>query len=142
MNSYLWFMVYIYILSIVILGNWVYYWLCEYLFVGWWWLEHYFYFPIQLGIIISIDFHIFQRGSNHQPVWVLMGLRSPNTDIHIYIYSYICSLINPLIHELIDWFVMLYWFIYTYVVYKFTCTYVYIYIYIHICICMYMYVWI
>ena len=31
-------------------------------------LEHQFYFPIQLGIIIPIDFHIFQRGSNHQPV--------------------------------------------------------------------------
>ena len=62
---------------------------------------------------------------------------------YIYIYSYICSLINPLIHELIDWFVMLYWFIYTYVVYTFTCTYVYIYIYIYtyvyVCICMYEY---
>ena len=26
-----------------------------------------FYFPIQLGIIIPIDVHIFRRGSNHQP---------------------------------------------------------------------------
>ena len=35
---------------------------------GWWWLEHEFYFPIQLGIIIPIDFHIFQRSWNRQPV--------------------------------------------------------------------------
>ena len=33
-------------------------------------LEHEFYFPIYLGnVIIPIDFHIFQRGSNHQPVY-------------------------------------------------------------------------
>ena len=31
-------------------------------------LEHEFYFSIQLGIIIPTDFHIFQRGWNHQPV--------------------------------------------------------------------------
>ena len=31
-------------------------------------LEHQFYFPINIGLlIIPIDFHIFQRGSNHQP---------------------------------------------------------------------------
>ena len=30
-------------------------------------LEHFLFFHI-LGIIIPIDFHIFQRGSNHQPV--------------------------------------------------------------------------
>ena len=28
-----------------------------------------FYFPIYWEIIIPIDFHIFQRGSNHQPLW-------------------------------------------------------------------------
>ena len=33
---------------------------------GWWWLEHDLYFSIQLGIIIPIDFHIFQRCWNHQ----------------------------------------------------------------------------
>ena len=32
-----------------------------------------FYFPINIGfIIIPIDFHIFQRGSNHQPGLVLL----------------------------------------------------------------------
>jgi hypothetical protein len=30
-------------------------------------LEHEFYFSIQLGMIIPTDFHIFQRGWNHQP---------------------------------------------------------------------------
>ena len=30
------------------------------------------YFPIQLGIIIPIDFHIFQRVWNHQPVNITM----------------------------------------------------------------------
>ena len=30
-------------------------------------LEHFLFFHI-LGIIIPTDFHIFQRGSNHQPV--------------------------------------------------------------------------
>ena len=46
-----------------------------------WWFETLFIFHI-LGIIIPTDFHIFQRGSNHQP------------DIVIYIYSiqYTCSL--------------------------------------------------
>jgi hypothetical protein len=40
-------------------------------------LEHEFYFSIQLGIIIPTDFHIFQRGWNHQPVirfFVLNGI--------------------------------------------------------------------
>jgi hypothetical protein len=32
-------------------------------------LEHDFYFSI-LGIMIPTDFHIFQMGSNHQPVIV------------------------------------------------------------------------
>ena len=32
-------------------------------------LEHFLFSHI-LGIIIPIDFHIFQRGSNHQPVYV------------------------------------------------------------------------
>ena len=31
-------------------------------------LEHLDYYSIQLGIIIPIDFHIFQRGWTHQPV--------------------------------------------------------------------------
>ena len=31
-----------------------------------WWFGTFFIFPI-LGRIIPIDFHIFQRGSNHQP---------------------------------------------------------------------------
>ena len=36
---------------------------------GWWVGCHEFYFPINIGLlIIPIDFHIFQRGSNHQPV--------------------------------------------------------------------------
>ena len=32
-------------------------------------LEHEFYFSVYLGRILPTDFHIFQRGSNHQPVW-------------------------------------------------------------------------
>ena len=36
---------------------------------GWWFGTMDFYdFPFQLGRIIPTDFHIFQRGSNHQPV--------------------------------------------------------------------------
>ena len=36
---------------------------------GWWFGCHEFYFPINIGfLIIPTDFHIFQRGSNHQPV--------------------------------------------------------------------------
>ena len=34
---------------------------------GWWWLEHGFYFSHILGISIPIDFHIVQRGWDHQP---------------------------------------------------------------------------
>ena len=33
-------------------------------------LEHGFYFSIQLGIIIPTDFHIFQSGWKHQPVYI------------------------------------------------------------------------
>ena len=33
-----------------------------------WWFGCHFLFSHILGIIIPIDFHIFQRGSNHQPV--------------------------------------------------------------------------
>ena len=40
-------------------------------------LEHVF-FSIQLGIILPFDFHIFQRGWNHQPDYV-----------YVYIYIYI-----------------------------------------------------
>ena len=36
------------------------------------WLP-FFIFPLILGIIIPIDFHIFQRGSNHQPVMGFYG---------------------------------------------------------------------
>ena len=37
-------------------------------FAGWWFGCHECYFPIHIGfIIIPIDFHIFQRGSKHQP---------------------------------------------------------------------------
>ena len=32
-----------------------------------WWFGCHFLFSHILGIIIPIDFHIFQRGSNHQP---------------------------------------------------------------------------
>ena len=35
-------------------------------------LEHEFYFSIQLGIIIPIDFHILPRGWNHQPENIYM----------------------------------------------------------------------
>ena len=44
---------------------------------GWWFGCHEFYFPIHIGfLIIPIDFHIFQRGSNHQPAshWCLQFL--------------------------------------------------------------------
>ena len=35
---------------------------------GWWFGCHELCFPINIGfLIIPIDFHIFQRGSNHQP---------------------------------------------------------------------------
>ena len=50
-------------------------WLMFQAAVGWWWytdlvggLVAIFYFPHILGIIIPIDFHIFQRGWNHQRV--------------------------------------------------------------------------
>ena len=39
---------------------------------GWWWLEHGYYFPYisYIGnVIIPADFHIFQRGWNHQPAY-------------------------------------------------------------------------
>ena len=38
------------------------------IFPGWWFGCH-FSFSHILGIIIPIDFHIFQKGSNHQPEW-------------------------------------------------------------------------
>ena len=38
---------------------------------GWWWLEHNFYdFPYIGNVIIPTDEHIFQRGWNHQPVYI------------------------------------------------------------------------
>ena len=37
------------------------------IWTGWWFGCHFLFSHI-LGIIIPIDFHIFQRGSNHQPV--------------------------------------------------------------------------
>ena len=40
-------------------------WWC---YSGWWWLEHGFDFPFHIwDVILPIDFHIFQRGWNHQP---------------------------------------------------------------------------
>jgi hypothetical protein len=38
-----------------------------------WWFETFFIFHI-LGIIIPTDFHIFQRGSNHQPDIVIYSI--------------------------------------------------------------------
>ena len=52
---------------------------CFFFFAGWWFGCHECYFPIHIGfIIIPIDFHIFQRDSNHQPVcnWGLIGMNS------------------------------------------------------------------
>ena len=44
---------------------------CHSIIAGWWFGCHFFNFPINIGfVIIPIDFHIFQRGSNHQPVIV------------------------------------------------------------------------
>ena len=37
-------------------------------FMSGWWFGCHFLFSHILGTIIPIDFHIFQRGSNHQPV--------------------------------------------------------------------------
>ena len=42
-------------------------------FAGWW-FETFFLFSHILGVIIPIDVHIFQRGSNHQPVCRLQSL--------------------------------------------------------------------
>ena len=36
-----------------------------------WWFGTFFIFPYIGNLIIPIDFHIFQRASNHQPVVVL-----------------------------------------------------------------------
>ena len=44
-------------------------------------LEH---FSIQLGRIVPTDFHIFQRGSNHQ-----LDVYIYNIETYIYIYKYI-----------------------------------------------------
>ena len=42
-------------------------------FSGWWFGCHLAYFPINIGfLIIPIDFHIFQRGSNHQPDFTVL----------------------------------------------------------------------
>jgi hypothetical protein len=47
---------------------------------GLWWLEPWYFewlsIYIILGIIIPTDFHIFQRGWNHQPVTILGGLKN------------------------------------------------------------------
>ena len=63
-----------------IIGQWKYFpdfwhtqniaWFLNWL-PDWWWLEHVLFFHI-LGIIIPVDFHIFQRVWNHQPAshWV------------------------------------------------------------------------
>ena len=49
-----------------------------------------------LGIIIPVDFHIFRRGSNHQPVLLTILLLVSQYQIlchydTIYIYIYICT---------------------------------------------------
>ena len=50
---------------------------------GWGWLEHVLFVHI-LGIIIPTDFHIFQRGWNHQPViygtWNILGIHGMSHD--------------------------------------------------------------
>ena len=44
---------------------------------GWWWLELDCYFSISVGnFIVPIDFHIFQRGWNHQTVMLLIVINS------------------------------------------------------------------
>ena len=40
-----------------------------YVYTGWW-FGTFFIFPYLGNLIIPIDFHIFQRGSNHQPVYI------------------------------------------------------------------------
>ena len=45
--------------------------MCIYIYILVGGLEHFLFSHI-LGIIIPIDVHIFQRGSNHQPVYIYM----------------------------------------------------------------------
>ena len=47
------------------------------IYAGWWFGCHVLLSQI-LGIIIPIDFHIFQRGSDHQPVWYFIILNMLN----------------------------------------------------------------
>jgi hypothetical protein len=42
--------------------------LFPYEFLSGWWFATFFIFPYIGNVIIPTDFHIFQRGSNHQPV--------------------------------------------------------------------------
>ena len=48
-----------------------------------WWFGTSILFAHILGIIIPIDFHIFQRGSNHQPVYVV-GVPPKIVNLHTF----------------------------------------------------------
>ena len=47
-----------------------------------------------LGIIIPIDFHIFQRGWNHQPVMNICMIMKYNIMIHLYMMTYLWAFIR------------------------------------------------
>ena len=57
---------------------------------GWWFGCHLDYFPRNIGnVIIPIDFHIFQRGSNHQPVMCFFLFPSEYTTRNWFISQYL-----------------------------------------------------
>ena len=100
-----------------------------------------FYFPRNIGfLIIPIDFHFFQSGSNHQPDWIMLHLDPLMGDETFSLSD---------VHKTIDrwWFeTMIYQgliithvdiYIYTYHIYIYTYVHIYIYTYIY----KYTYIW-
>ena len=91
----------------------------SYIYIYWLVVWNIFYFYIIYGIILPIDFHIFQRGRYTTNQYIY-------TYIYIYVFIYIYTYIYIYLHINI--------YIYTYIY-----IYVFIYIYIYIYIYTYMY---
>ena len=86
-KKYLWiWSVYPYFVVVFIPCHWWY----IYIYTGWWFGCHQFYFPRNIGfLVIPIDFHIFQRASNHQPVYIyIYPIISTAVSYHCYLVTW------------------------------------------------------
>ena len=94
-----------------------------YVYISGWWFGTFFIFPNIGNVIIPIDFHIFQRGSNHQPDICIDLFTNPLVMGHLYVYIYIhqglglMSLLLGVSHHQTKWLYFEDVYVYIYILY-------------------------